>query len=150
MSSLNSTSLVNSTTTSTLNSTLSFNFKTNFTKLSVTLATIFAVVSSTLSTISISAQTTGGTGTTGKFGEALFKQTSDGIYDMISLITSFIVTPIAVIALIVLIIQIIWGMVSGENHNMGKKIGWAFAILVLVIVAFYLGNNARSVFGNGN
>jgi hypothetical protein len=142
MSSLNSTTSVN---------TLISTIKTNFAKLSLSLLTAFAVVSNTITTISISAQTTGTTGgTTGKFGEALFKKTSDSIYDMISLITSFIVTPIAVIALVVLIIQIIWGMVSGENHNMGKKIGWAFAILVLVIVALYLGNNARSVFGNGN
>ena len=115
-----------------------------------TIITILVTISFSFSSIVINAQTTGTAGTTGKFGEALFKQTSDGIYDIISLITSFIVTPIAVISLIVLIIQIIWGMVSGENHNMGKKIGWAFAILILVIVAFYLGNNARSVFGNGN
>lgn len=81
-----------------------------------------------------------------KFGEDLFKETSNGIYDMIALITSYIVTPIAVISLIILIIQIIWGMISGETHSLGKKIGWAFAILILVIVAFYLGNNARTVF----
>jgi Na+-translocating ferredoxin:NAD+ oxidoreductase RnfA subunit len=142
MSFLNSTTSVN---------TLISTIKTNFAKLLLSLLTAFAVVSNAITTISISAQTTGTTGgTTGKFGEALFKKTSDSIYDMISLITSFIVTPIAVIALVVLIIQIIWGMVSGENHNMGKKIGWAFSILVLVIVALYLGNNARSVFGNGN
>lgn len=147
MSSLNLIQLVKSTVDTTFISTL----KANFAKVSLSIFTAFAIVSNTITTISISAQTTGTTGgTTGKFGEALFKKTSDSIYDMISLITSFIVTPIAVIALIVLIIQIIWGMVSGENHNMGKKIGWAFAILVLVIVAFYLGANARTIFGSPN
>ena len=64
------------------------------------------------------------------------------------MLVSFIVTPIAVLALIILIIQIIWGMVAGETHHLGKKIGWAIAILILVIVAVYIGANASTIFSS--
>ena len=81
-------------------------------------------------------------------GEGIFKAAANGLYEIVTLLVSFIVTPIAVLALIILIIQIIWGMVAGETHHLGKKIGWAIAILILVIVAVYIGANASTIFSS--
>ncbi len=79
-------------------------------------------------------------------GEGLFKAASSGIYEIVTLIVTFIVIPVGVISLVFLIIQVIWGMVAGETHHLGKKIGWFIAILILVGIAIYIRANATSIF----
>jgi hypothetical protein len=79
-------------------------------------------------------------------GDGIFKAASDGLFEIVKLMVTYVVTPVAVLALIILIIQIIWGMVAGETHHLGKKIGWAVAILILVIIALYIGANANTIF----
>ena len=79
-------------------------------------------------------------------GEGLFKAASSGIYEIVALVVTFIVIPVGVIALVILIVQVILGMVSGETHQLGKKIGWGIAILILFGIAIYIRSNATTIF----
>ncbi len=76
----------------------------------------------------------------------LFKEGQNQIYIVIALITTYLVAPIAVCALIVLLVQVIMSLISGESSKIGQKLGWIGLCIIVAGVCFWLGTNARSVF----
>jgi hypothetical protein len=79
-------------------------------------------------------------------GEPAFQKMRDLIFQYAGLIGAFLIVPIGVLALIVNVVQLIWQLMTGETHGVGKKLGWILFTILLTAFGVWLGTNAQGIF----
>ena len=117
------------------------NYKTTFSDLAKNnfgkLTTLSILSGLWISNISVHAQIA---------GEPAFKKMQELIFSYAGLIGSFLIIPIGVLALIVNVVQLIWQLMTGETHGIGKKLGWILFTILLTAFGVWLAANARGIF----
>lgn len=79
-------------------------------------------------------------------GQPAFVKMQELIFSYAGLIGSFLIIPIGVLALVVNIVQLIWQLMTGETHGIGKKLGWILFLILLTGFGVWLAANARIIF----